>query len=115
MMKLSLPSFGKPSMIGFLPLIATGINTTSMPSNARNLPTRGNCSRSVETISTWAVMAQVAERYREGRIFLVGDSAHRFPPTGGLGMGIDRLAMVLADAASLREVLLFPHMRPESS
>jgi lysyl-tRNA synthetase class 2 len=37
------------------------------------------------------------------------------PPTGGLGMGIDRLAMVLADAASLREVLLFPHMRPESS
>ncbi len=36
------------------------------------------------------------------------------PPTGGLGMGIDRLAMVLADAASLREILLFPHMRPES-
>jgi 2,4-dichlorophenol 6-monooxygenase len=40
----------------------------------------------VETISTWAMTAQVAERYREGRIFLVGDSAHRFPPTGGLGL-----------------------------
>jgi 2,4-dichlorophenol 6-monooxygenase len=40
----------------------------------------------VETISFWAMTAQVAERYRAGRIFLVGDAAHRFPPTGGLGM-----------------------------
>jgi lysyl-tRNA synthetase class 2 len=36
------------------------------------------------------------------------------PPTGGLGVGIDRLVMVLSDAAHLREVLLFPYMRPES-
>jgi lysyl-tRNA synthetase class 2 len=39
---------------------------------------------------------------------------HGMPPTGGLGLGVDRLAMVLTDAAHLREVLLFPHMRPES-
>lgn len=40
----------------------------------------------VETVSAWSMTAQVAERYRAGRIFLAGDAAHRFPPTGGLGL-----------------------------
>lgn len=38
------------------------------------------------TIGTWHMSAQIAERYRSGRTFLVGDAAHRFPPTGGLGL-----------------------------
>ncbi|MBT8220984.1 MAG: FAD-dependent monooxygenase [Bacteroidia bacterium] len=40
----------------------------------------------VQSISFWRMSAQVANTYRKGRIILVGDAAHRFPPTGGLGM-----------------------------
>lgn len=40
----------------------------------------------VRSVRPWAVAAQTATEYRCGRVFLAGDCAHQFPPTGGLGM-----------------------------
>jgi len=48
----------------------------------------GDDSADVEIVGVgaWHMTAQVAERMRDRRIFLIGDAAHRFPPTGGMGL-----------------------------
>lgn len=55
----------------------------------------------IKGVRSWAMSAQVAERYRSGSVFLAGDAAHRFPPTGGLGLNtgladVDNLAWKIA-------------------
>ncbi|MGD1956501.1 MAG: FAD-dependent monooxygenase [Sphingomonadales bacterium] len=40
----------------------------------------------IQSMSSWRMTAQIADGYQKDGIFLVGDAAHRFPPTGGLGL-----------------------------
>jgi len=62
--------------------------------------------------------AKLMERGDDEAMFIDNDFLraleHGMPPTSGIGIGIDRLAMLMTNQASIQEVLLFPQMRPEA-
>jgi lysyl-tRNA synthetase class 2 len=95
-------------------------------------------SRMVERFEVYAAGMELGNAYSElndplaqqerfemqGQEYIAGDEAahpmdedyvlalmHGMPPTGGLGIGVDRLTMLLTDQTSIREVILFPHLR----
>lgn len=47
---------------------------------------RSDIDVEIQSIGGWTMCAETASTYRRGRVFLAGDAAHRFPPTGGIGM-----------------------------
>ena len=64
------------------------------------------------------MLEQAAKKRAQGTNAQVDDDFidalnHAMPPTGGLGLGVDRLVMLLTDSASIRDVLLFPTMKPK--
>lgn len=70
----------------FLPGDDSDLDATQMVGKIRELLGVGEVPIEIIQISHWSVQGSVADKFQEGRVFLVGDSCHRHPPTTGLGM-----------------------------
>jgi 2-polyprenyl-6-methoxyphenol hydroxylase-like FAD-dependent oxidoreductase len=71
---------GRVDMAAFTGDLALGYIRAALGAAADDVPVE------VIAVTPWTLYAEVAEQYRVGNIFLAGDAAHRFPPTGGLGL-----------------------------
>ena len=70
----------------FLPGDDSDLDATQMVGKIRELLGVGEVPIDIIQISHWSVQGSVADKFQQGRVFLVGDSCHRHPPTTGLGM-----------------------------
>lgn len=85
------PTWGKHSEewafhFAFLPTDDSNLDETAMLAKIRELLAVGDVPIEIIQISHWSVQGSVADKFQEARVFLVGDSCHRHPPTTGLGM-----------------------------
>jgi lysyl-tRNA synthetase class 2 len=71
-----------------------------------------------EQAARFRIQVARKERGDEEAMFFDADYVraleYGMPPAAGLGVGIDRLVMFFTDSPSIRDVILFPHMRPEA-
>jgi len=85
------PTWGKHSEewafhFAFLPTDDSDLDEAAMLAKIRELLGVGEIPIDILRISHWSVQGSIADKYSDGRVFLVGDSVHRHPPTTGLGM-----------------------------
>ncbi len=85
------PTWGKHSEewafhFAFLPTDDSNLDEQAILAKIRELLGVGDIPIEILRVSHWSVQGSVADKYSQGRVFLVGDSVHRHPPTTGLGM-----------------------------
>jgi 2,4-dichlorophenol 6-monooxygenase len=85
------PTWGKRSEewafhFAFLPTDNSDLTEAELLGKIRQLLGVGDIPIEILRVSHWSVQGSVADKYSEGRVFLVGDAVHRHPPTTGLGM-----------------------------
>ncbi|QES39623.1 aromatic ring hydroxylase [Streptomyces venezuelae] len=83
------PSWGKACeewVLHFPPMDADRLDEEAVVARVRQLLGLPELELTLHHVTNWTVQALVAERYRKGRVLLAGDSAHRQPPTVGLGL-----------------------------
>jgi len=88
-------------------LLLSSVSFAGITDSVRDALAQGDVSEAEVDLHTYRGQQGVTPDYVEAL-------SYGMPPTGGLGLGIDRLAMIFTGQDAIRDVILFPLMRPES-